>query len=230
MKKPILLVIFSLFSIASFAQTGNHSKDWAKIEIIQKANKIIGDDISPNVEGSLYYSENFSEGTLLFQGKELERNMLYRYEAYSDVIEVKLENGKEDILAQSPKLDVLIGNDLYKYVQFFDKDNKEMDFGYMITLDQNDKYDLYDRKTKKLKPGKKAKSTMSVDLDAKLLDDETIYFRLSEDKFAQSFPKNKSGLYKIFPNQKSELKTFLKNENIDLENPQDALKVLEFCL
>jgi len=230
MKKTISFILFSLFAFASIGQTGNHSKDWAQIEVMQKANKIIGDDISSSVEGSLYHLDSYLEGTLLFEGKELERNMLYRYEAYSDVIEVKLENGEEDILAKSPKLDILIGNDLYSYVQFYDKSRNEMDFGYMVILDKNENYNLYDRKIKKLITGKKAKTTMTTDLEAKLLDDETIYFRLAGDKFASRFPDSKNSLYKMFPNQKSELKKFLKSEKIDLEKPQDAARVLEFCL
>ena len=85
-------------------------------------------------------------------------------------------------------------------------------------------------KIKKLKTGKKAKTTMTADLEAKLLDDETIYFRLAGDKFAKNFPDSKNSLYKMFPNQKSELKKFLKNENIDLEKPNDVARILEFCL
>jgi len=230
MKKNISFILFSLFVSASIGQTGNYSKDWAKIEVIQKANKIIGDDISSNVEGSLYHLEGYLEGALLFEGKELERNMLYRYEAYSDVIEVKLENGEEDILAKSPKLEILIGNNHYSYVQFYEESKNEMDFGYMVILDKNENFNLYVRKIKKLQTGKKAKTTMSADLQAKLLDDETLYFLLAGDKFAKNFPESKNSLLKMFPNQKSELKKFLKNENIDLENPQDALRVLEFCL
>jgi len=230
MKKNISFILFSLFVSASIGQTGNYSKDWAKIEVIQKANKIIGDDISSNVEGSLYHLEGYLEGALLFEGKELERNMLYRYEAYSDVIEVKLENGEEDILAKSPKLEILIGNNHYSYVQFYEESKNEMDFGYMVILDKNENFNLYVRKIKKLQTGKKAKTTMSADLQAKLLDDETLYFRLAGDKFAKNFPESKNSLLKMFPNQKSELKKFLKIENIDLENPQDALRVLEFCL
>jgi len=230
MKKPIFIFVFTIMVSPLTAQTYNTSNDWAKIDVIQKAQKIIGDDISSNVDGSLYYNDNYTAGKLFFEGKELERNMLYRYEAFSDIVEVKLNNGKEDYLAQSPKLDVQIGDNLYTYVQFIDKSKNDITFGYMIVIEQNEIFDIYDRKIKKLRPGKKAKTSMSADLQAKLLDFETIYFRLAGDKFAKSFPDSKSSLYKMFPDQKSELKKFLKSEKIDLENPQDAAKVLEFCL
>ena len=71
MKKTISFLLFSLLSFTSIGQTGNHSKDWAKIEVMQKANKIIGDDISSNVEGSLYHLDSYLEGTLLFEGKRI---------------------------------------------------------------------------------------------------------------------------------------------------------------
>jgi hypothetical protein len=230
MKKTIFILVFALMAFTSSAQSYNTSKDWAKIELIQKSKKTIGDNISSDVQGSLYYSDKYASGKLFFKGNELERDMLYRYEAYSDIIEVKLKNGEEDYLAQSPKLEVLIGNNLYNYIQFYDEAENEMTFGYMIVLEQNEKYNLYDRKIKKLRPGKKAQTSMSADLEAKLLDNETIYFRLAGDKHAKSFPENKSALYKMFPSQKSELKKFLKNEKIDLENPQDIARVIEFCL
>jgi hypothetical protein len=235
MRKISFLFLLSLTFISRGQNIGqqqgwNYSNDWGKIEVLQKSNKIIGENISSEVEGSLYFSENYTTGQLLFEGKELDRNMLYRYEAYSDIIEVKLENGKEDFLAQSPKLEVIIAGDLYNYVQFYNESNKEMDFGYMIVMDKNEKYNLYDRKIKKLRPGKKATTSMSADLQAKLLDNETIYFRLAGDKFAKSFPDSKSSLFKMFPNQKPKLKKFLKSEKIDLENPEDVARVLEFCL
>jgi hypothetical protein len=230
MKKSISLLILGIVVFTSNAQSYNTSKDWGNFDILQKVEKNIGDDISPDVKGSLYYTDSYTSGKLLFEGNELERDMLYRYEAYSDIIEVKLSTGEEDYLAQSPKLDVLIGSDRYSYIQFYDENAKEMTFGYMIVLDQNEKYDLYDRKIKKLRPGKKAQTSMSADVEAKLLDNETIYIRLSGEKFAKSFPESKSGLYKMFPNQKSELKKFLKREKIDLENPEDVAMVLEFVL
>ena len=230
MKKIISTLLLALVVFTSSAQSYNTSKDWGNFDILQKVEKNIGDDISPDVKGSLYYTDTYTSGKLLFEGNELERDMLYRYEAYSDIIEVKLSTGEEDYLAQSPKLDVLIGSDRYSYIQFYDENAKEMTFGYMILLDQNEKYDLYDRKIKKLRPGKKAQTSMSADVEAKLLDNETIYIRLSGEKFAKSFPESKSGLYKMFPNQKSELKKFLRSEKIDLENPKDVAMVLEFCL
>ncbi len=230
MKKQILLSFFSLFAYTSIAQTGSHTKDWAQLEVIQKANKVIGEDIYSNVNGSIYHLDSYLEGKLLFEGKQLDRNILYRYEAYSDVIEVKLENGEEDILAQSPKLDILIGDELYSYILFYNKTKREMDFGYMTVIDKNEKYDLYNRKIKKLRPGKKAQTTMTADLEPKLLMDKTIYFRLSGDKFAKSFPERKSDLYKMFPNQKSELKKLLRSEKVDLTNPRDVERIMEICL
>jgi hypothetical protein len=230
MKNPIFILVFALSAFTTTAQTGNHTKDWAQLEVIQKSIKIIGDDIFTEVEGSLYYSDTYASGKLLFEGKELERDMLYRYEAYSDIIEVKLENGQEDYLAQSPRLDVQIGNDLYSYIQFYDETNNVLEFGYMVILDKNEKYDLLSRKTKKLKQGKKAKTTLDIDMVTKLLDKETVYFRRTGDKFAKSFPDRKSRLYKMFPDQKSELKKFLKSEKIDLDNTQDVARVIEFCL
>jgi hypothetical protein len=230
MKKIISTLSLALVVFTSSAQSYNTTKDWGNFDILQKVKKNIGDDIPSDVDGSLYYTETYESGKLLFEEKELERDMLYRYEAYSDIIEVKLSTGEEDYLAQSPKLDVLIGNDLYSYIQFYDENDKQITFGYMIVLDKNEKYDLYDRKIKKLRPGKKAQTSMSADVEAKLLDNETIYFRLSGEKFAKSFPESKSALYKMFPNQKSELKKFLKSEKIDLENPEDVARLLEFCL
>ncbi len=230
MKKSISISIFSLLIFSSTAQSYNSSNDFGNVEILQKVTKKIGDEIPSDVDGSLYFSETYTAGKLLFEGKELKRDMLYRYDAYSDIIEVKLTNGEEDYLAQSPKLDVLIGEDRYSYIQFYDQSDKEVTFGYMIVLENNERYDLYDRKIKKLKPGKKATTSMSADITAKLLDNETIYFRLTGEKFAKSFPESKSGLYKMFPNLKADLKKFLKNEKIDLENPKDVAKVIEFCL
>jgi hypothetical protein len=173
MKKFSFLILLSITLISKGQNIGqqqgwNYSNDWGKLEVLQKSKKTIGANISSDVEGSLYFSENYTNGQLLFEGKELERNMLYRYEAYSDIIEVKLENGKEDFLAQSPKLEVIITGDLYNYVQFYNESNKEMDFGYMIVIDKNEKYNLYVRKIKKLRPGKKATTSMSADLQAKL--------------------------------------------------------------
>ncbi len=237
MKKECILLLFACIvfsgSAQNFGQQTSHwnaSKSWAKTDLLQKSKKVIGDNLDNDVEGSLYFSEVYAPGTLLFEGKELERNMLYRYEAYSDIMEVKLENGEEDYLAQSPKLDVIIGDEHYSYVQFYDDSKNEMAFGYMIVIDENEQFSLYDRKIKKLRPGKKATTSMSADLEAKLLDNETLYFRLSEDKFAKSFPKSKNELFKMFPEQKTELKKFLKSQKINLDDPTDVERVLEFCL
>lgn len=225
MKKNLLAIAVSFTAFVS-AQTYNNSGDWAKLEVIQKSSKLIGDDLPKNVEGSMYYVKDFISGNLYFDSKRLDREFEYRYNAYLDEIEVKSNEGM-DVLAKSPKLKVEIIGMTYKYVPYNDKSGVE--FSYMVEIFSNSNYTVFQKNSKKLKQGRKSSNGMTPDLASKLVDETSFYVQFSDDKSAISFPSSKKELIQMYPELKNGLKKFIKSEKIDFDKSEDVLKVMDYC-
>ena len=228
MKYLLALLISILISTVSQSQTVSTTQNWARQDLMQKTNKVIGDNLPENVEGSMYYLSSYSPGFLYYDSTKLEREFEYRYNAFSDQIEVKTPEGS-DYLAQSPKLSVDIMGKYFSYVQYLNPSDESIAFGYMIKLLEDDDFILFQREYKQLKEGKKSTNGMTPDLPSKLVDKSDFYIKTDKHTYAYEFPQSKKELYKMFPEIKGGLKSFLKKEKIDLSDPNDIIKVLEYC-
>jgi len=222
-----LLISFSISTVTQ-SQTVSTTQNWARQDLMQKTNKVIGDNLPENVEGSMYYIASYSPGYLFYDSNKLERDFEYRYNAYSDQIEVKTPEGT-DYLAQSPKLAVDIMGKFYSYVQYLNPVDESIAFGYMIQLLKDDDFTLYQREFKQLKEGKKSTNGMTPDLPSKFVAKTEFYIKTDKQSYAYEFPQSKKDLYKMFPDLKGGLKSFIKKEKIDLSDANDIIKVLEYC-
>lgn len=216
--KPISFAFFLLSSLFSFSQVVSNSG----LNFTETASLYQNTDIK-SIKGSPYVNEIFTSAII----SPLEKLFPVRYNAVSDEIEVSVNDDK--ILA----LDKNVEN----YVITFQKDNKKYvlltqngELGYFVELKKNDKISLYKKERKIYHPKEAANSSYQQDKPAYFSDLKITYYLTlaSDNSNLLEFTGSKNTLFKLFPKHKNELKSFLKNENINLKDEKDIVKTASY--
>lgn len=181
------------------------------------------------IEGTPYKQNIFLPTTLYYEDENL-GNVFYRYNAYNEEVEIKTANvEKEPIraLGKDKKINVMVGNQPMSFKTFIDKSGATKN-GY-LTLVQDGTYKLYKRLNVSFKEEQKAPNSFVKGKPARFTQ-STEYYLESEDGMRIDFLElSKKKLLKLVNSEKqSMLKTFLKDEKIDLKEERDLNKVIQF--
>jgi len=177
--------------------------------------------------GSQYYQVYFSYGKIFLKGKELENDYTFRYNAYSDEIEVN--NGSDlTFLLKDTNISCEIGEDRYSYQKYIKKNSDDIQFGYLKTIFGGKKVSLYLKEIKKFKEGKKAKNSLTTAVPPKLIDFEVFYFSKTGETPHKIKLKNKDLLKMISSTHKSEMEAYIKENKINIKNRVDLIAFFKF--
>lgn len=236
---------FTLLVVALLATAVNHAQNkeypirkssqnpfWElqsrQIEI-EKANEFLGENPNSveNIEGSPYANETFVFGSLYIDAKLHKKNVLLRYNIFSEEIEISTGSADKessyDALLKDPSYHARIGQTSYIFVAY---NASNEDGGYFAFIANGDPFHLYEKaKAKFVKateprpyaPSKSAKFLRSI-----------AYYLVSKDGKFFKIPTKHARLVKEWEGYKNELKTFLKDHAIDLNKKEDVLNVFNF--
>ncbi|RFN59623.1 hypothetical protein [Marixanthomonas ophiurae] len=228
MKIYILPLVFLIGTIGVSAQeAGLYQLQNKKIDSEQRyASFNISKEEFESMEGSPYANETFIEGNI-YQGKKLaNKNVLLRYNAFADEIEIK-KNKQTDTynaLIKDPDVYVKIFQDIYEFVPYNGSNEKG---GYFNVVTEGDQFDLYKKVKVTYKEPTYAKTSYQTDKPAKWVDTVT-YFLVGKDGSFYELPTRRSKVLDVMSKKKKEVKRYIKEQNIDLDEEQDLSKLVTY--
>ena len=229
MKNLILFLFISLTTYSVFPQgvDAAYKLNVRRIEISQ-LNEFEGlsDEIIKNMDGSPYANDNFILGNIYENDKLVKKNILLRYNIFSDEIEIKDQTNSDDYTAliKNPDLIIKILNEVYLFVPLNGSEEKG---NYFNVLSTGDTFDLYKKTTITFKPSQKGRTTYEDDRPAKFISSNTFYL-VTKDNVFYELPKSKSKFYKVFKTKEKEIKNFAKKAKIKINKEDDIKRLVKY--
>ncbi len=176
---------------------------------------------SESAQGTQYFIENFYPAK--FDGSD--DISLVRYNAYSDELEVKVN---DEIMVIQPKEDVtvrLINNQAaYEYIAYKNEDNVSSQ-NYLILISENPNVKIYKKEKIYLQPEEhptggyqKYKAPMYKKLDPE-------YYIQFKDGDVVYMSTRKKDVLSLLPGKEDEIKTFIKENRISTSDEEDLKKL-----
>lgn len=221
-KFVLIPFLFITFFINGQDRLRTAYKDY--LRIVKKTTELQNDQII----GSQYFHEDFLRGTILIEAKQLADEFDLRYNAYKDEIEVLID-GETTILMKDLRVQCSIGPYLYTYQLYNDKKENLITSRYLQNIYSDQNYILFIKESKKYKEAKKAKTSMTGDQPARLVDYKEFYILSSGDNIAQPLPKKKNLLLKFFPSEDQKMMDdFFKEHKINTKNSEDIVSLFKY--
>jgi len=227
MKKLILLLTVVFFSVLGYGQESTNrlkSMEDSGVNLYQARSK----SKIATINGSPYIIKIFSHakvGTII-------QNALLRYNACDDEFEFISSKGDTLVLSKSDDYaDITLTSmkTRYQLVNFIEKNGKR-NSGYLINSFEKDGNILYKRQKINYYPATVAKSSYETSSPARYSEVKTIFFIKYKDNEITELPSSKKGILKLYPDKKTELETYFKQNDIDLEKEQDLIQLLDFLV
>ncbi len=231
MKKTIIIALTALLTTSLFAQRGSDVTIYTlnnmdrEVDIYRESFGLNADEIS-KIEGSPYVNSSFLPGNI-FQGDNLVmKNTMIRYNAYADEIEINQTGEKEKYgsLIKAANMYAKIGLATYVFVPFEGSVERG---GYFEVVTDGKNFDLY----KKIKSTYNAprKSTSSYDRDVPAsFTKTTTYYLVDAGGTFYELPSSKSKILNVMAKKKDEASTYIKKNNLNLDNEKDLAKLVTY--
>lgn len=218
MKK--LVVLFLMFSVTAFAQV-------MEIGNLQDALTLKNDigvkyaHLDPNVKGSPFIQKDLQNVTI--QGNKLKA----RYNANQDYMELEKEGKTVFFMPAIEYRYEVVFTDLNVSYRAFE--HEKLKYTFFRILANKDKAYLLCKEFVKLKPEVKPKSNFEVYKPAKFeRKKDVFFFKFKDNDRVVELPTKKSKFAKVFGNNASKIKSFLKKERINLKKEKDLIKVFNY--
>ncbi len=183
-----------------------------------------------DIQGSAYTSETFLPAQLYYKD-EFQSNVLYRYNAYAEEIEIKDGEGAgADVRGlnrdKSIKLITVEGKE-FLFSTFIDKKGLTQN-GYLTKLTEG-KYSLYKRFDVKYTQGQKAQNSFVKATPPRFSKFTEYYLEVEgKNRIDELELSNRKLLKLVNKDQREALKVFLKENNIKVKKEKDLYEVLVF--
>lgn len=223
MKKLLKIIgVVTVFTVSAYSQTTTRLSDIIDDNTFYRwdSNKK-----SKNTVGTPYVNDSFAPATIEgFNG-----NAMMRYDAYNDEFEFINPKGDTLTLTRSDsfnKIKFMVGGTSYQLSDYTDG-GKAMK-GYLMVLHEKNNAALY--KKQRVTFIKEVVSTNSYGTNspAQFQKGKDAYFWKSKEGVITAFPSGKRQLLKAFPDKKSELEAFIKNNDINFDKEADLIKLVDF--
>ncbi len=229
MKKIIIVAVFALIanSLLSQERQSAYTSIYDRtIDINQKSLAFgLTEAEFETIKDEAYANPNFLQGNIYQEDKLLKSDVPMRYNSYADEIEIK-KNASDDsysALIKSPDIFVKIVNDIYVFVPYEGANEKG---GYFNVLSDGKTYDLYKKTKAVFREPKKANTSYQRDTPPSFPKTVT-YYMVQNGTFYEA-PNNSSKMLKMMDKKKSEIKAYMKQNNLDLNKEVDLIKVVSY--
>jgi hypothetical protein len=211
-----------LFSTITFAQPAN--KDIDSADYISTVTVNLMDN--PNdYTGSPYFNEDFLKGSIIKHGKIVALNQDLRYNVTKEIFEIKNASTSEsnivNTVIRDKDIEMKIGEVSFEYISSSQNGLR----GYFIPLFKGEKNLLFKKITKKYIPSQKAVNSMASDIAALYKEKEILYLVNDKGVFSE-LPNSKGGKIKAFGELKKAVKTYVKENKLNLNKENDLIQVV----
>ncbi|MFD1293550.1 hypothetical protein ACFQ5N_06860 [Lutibacter holmesii] len=182
--------------------------------------------LEENIVGTQYFNEDFTIGQLYMNSKKYGKKIPLRYNAYVDDIEIELNN-QISFIKKLTDLTATINNETYTLKSFYTKEDI-VESGYLIELYITDSLKLYKQTKKVFKEGRVAQTSLTTSTPPKLVDYIYYYIQLNETVLPQKIKKSKKEISSIFPTHKTEIKKYLKENNVNIKNEASIIALCKY--
>ncbi|MAP53945.1 hypothetical protein [Altibacter sp.] len=177
-----------------------------------------------SMSGSPYANDTFLTGTVYYDGKVAAENVLLRYNASSDQIEIK--NPKVSIdrfgaLLKNPSISASIFNEKYVFVPA----QGDISERYYKVLYSGPDYKLYKKTTVEYIPSQVARTSYEKNEPAKFEQAHTYYLVSSNMTFTE-LGNSKSKILSALSDKKMEIKSYFKKYKPDTRNDSDLANLI----
>jgi hypothetical protein len=177
------------------------------------------------IKDEAYANSNFVQGKIFQDDNLLRSNIPMRYNAYADEIEIKSHTSEKDYgaLTKDPSIYVKMGNDIYVFIPYEGSNEKG---GYFNILADGKTYDLYKKTTTVFQEPTKAKTSYQRDTPPSF--NKTTKYYLVKNGIFFELPTSKAKLLKVMDSKKNEMKTYIGENNLDLDKEADLIKAVTY--
>lgn len=174
------------------------------------------------VQGSAYFDTIYKNGKVIMNGKALAPSMM-RYNAYTD--EFELDNGQAVPKEEDIKVD--LDSSIYQFMGYMDMGGHKKERGYLIPLNEGNTV-LFLKTRKEYIKASVPKTGFDTYEEAKFKDDLGHYLLKKNRTVAEEIKLNKKNILKEIDNGSDDLKKYISDNNLDLKEEKDAVRVLDF--
>ena len=228
MKKILITGILALSTVAVFSQAANSQYDIYSrtIDLNQKSLAFgLTEAQFEAIKDEAYANPDFITGNIYQEDKIIKAGVPMRYNALEDEIEIKKTPTDEDYgaLIKDPEIFVKMGQDIYLFVPYEGSNEKG---GYFNVLRDGETYDLYKKTTSVFREGRKAETTYQRDIPPSFSKSVTYY--LVQDGTFLEMPKGKSRILRMMDKNRSEIRSYIKENKLDIDKEPDLIKVISY--
>lgn len=227
MKKAILFGLMTLMTNYIFAQWPSSTFDMysTTINIDQKA-KAFGLSASEfeAIKKQAYANANFIEGNVYTDEEPMLKAIPMRYNAAADEIEIKNSSSSDyGALSKDPSIYAKISKDIYVFIPYNGSNEKG---GYFNILTEGKHYNLYKKTKATFHEGREAKTSYDSKKPSYFSKDVT-YYLVKDGKFYE-LPSRKSRILKVMDKKKKEVRSYIKDNRLDLNEEADLTKLVTY--
>lgn len=179
------------------------------------------------IKGSPYFEELFQRG-LVFYDHKLIDTLFMRYNAYQDEIQVKkaqIQGEPFQALLKNSAVSCNLNHDEIEYLDFKDGKDK-IQKSYFFVLVKGKKYDLYSRKQKKLRPGRKSSNSLARSIDPLFVDEIGYYVSTPENQFLVQLPERRKKILDLFESKdKDSVAMAIKQMRFNASNQDQIVEI-----
>jgi len=177
------------------------------------------------IKDQAYLNTNFLVGNIYQDENLLKSNVPMRYNAYADEIEIKNHISEENYgaLMKDPSIYAKISKDIYVFIPYDGSNEKG---GYFNVLNDGKTYDLYKKTTSLFREPQKAKTSYGRDTPPSFT--KNVKYYLVEDGSFLEMPSRKSKVIKMMDKKKTEIKAYIKDNDINMNKEADMIKLVSY--
>jgi len=218
-------VYIALFiSFLSFSQAQISVRTLDNIGFNPNFVKPIGKGVQ--VEGSPYITKIFQ----LAKVQNITQNAMMRYNAAKDEFEFISSKGDTLVLNKTEDFgDITFVNLKTHYIlkNFIEKSGST-NSGFLIELYKNNNLVLFKRQKVNFSEAREASSPYGSDSPARYVPGKDTFFIQSNTSEIKELPTNKKGIIKMFPEKKTALEAFFKQNDIDFNVEKEVIMLANF--
>ncbi|MEZ4858864.1 MAG: hypothetical protein R2781_08650 [Flavobacteriaceae bacterium] len=182
-----------------------------------------------NYTGSAYENDNFVLGNVYKKGKIIANNVALRYNGLRDEFEVKenlsTPNTAAKVMMRNPDIYVKMTNKVFVYAAPKEGVIKP---GYFLVLFEGESADLYKKVAKEFVEGMAATTSLTRAVPNSYKEKESYYLVNRKSNTFQEFPSSRNAKFTVFKDKKKEIKTYSKEENLNINRESSLIKLVEY--
>lgn len=186
-----------------------------------------------NLDGSIYWSENFKKGKIIDNKDEAVVDVYLRYRILDDKFEIKsdLNDSKLYTLERSNRYDLMIDNTVFTFLTDLPIKINGANNGYSIVMvvPETDKAGLYKRISQEFVPGKKSVNPLKPDEEAEL--EKNVTYFLEFNSATRVIEPNKRKAAEAFPNHREEIEVFIDEQDLKFKDDhveEDLIRLVNY--